>query len=222
RDQQRTDNPLLLRTRAYFGIQKILDPFRFTVELQDSRRYFSQFERDNRDVNTLEPIQAYAELHFDDGLGEGRPLAIKAGRMAFELLDRRLVARNEWRNTTNTFQGVRATLGRDQNEWSADLLALQPLERLKSHLDRGVDEQWFFGGAASWRRWSDWITLQPHYFGLTQGHDDGVPDRDIHTVGLRAYGPAGTTGFDYDVTGLYQFGEVDDQTHSAWAAIADI
>lgn len=222
RDQQVTDNPLLLRTRAYFGVKNILDPFRFAVELQDSRRYFSQFERDNRDVNELEPIQAYAELHFDDGLGEDRPLSIKAGRMAFESLDRRLIARNEWRNTTNTFQGVRVQLGKDQNDWSADLLALQPLERLKTHTDRAVDEQWFFGGIGSWRGWSQWITLQPYYLGLSQGHDDGAPDRDIHTVALRAYGPAGKTGFDYDVSGLYQFGEQDDQTHNAWAATVDL
>lgn len=221
RDVQRTDNPLLLRTRAYVGIKNVLDPFRFTVELQDSRRYFSEFERDNRDVNVLEPIQAYAELHFEEGLGPNRPVSIKAGRMAFELLDRRLIARNEWRNTTNTFQGLRMTLGKDQNDWSADFLALQPLERLKSHLDRGVDEQWFFGGVANWRGWSEWITLQPYYLGLTQGHDDGVPDRDIHTVALRAYGPAGKTGFDYDVSGLYQFGELDDQDHAAWAATVD-
>lgn len=221
REVQRTDNPLLLRTRAYVGVKNILDPLRFTVELQDSRRYFSEFERDNRDVNTLEPIQAYAELYFAEGLGANRPVSIKAGRMAFESLDRRLIARNEWRNTTNTFQGVRATLGRDQNDWSADLLALQPLERLKTNTDRAVDEQWFFGAIGSWRRWSKHVTLQPYYLGLAQGHDDGNPDRDIHTVALRAYGPAGRTGFDYDVSGLYQFGELDDQTHHAWAATAD-
>ena len=69
RTQQVTDNPLLLRTRAYFGIKNFLDPFRFALEIQDSRRYFSQFERDNRDVNTFEPIQAYAVLYFKEALG---------------------------------------------------------------------------------------------------------------------------------------------------------
>jgi len=222
RDQQVTDNPLLLRTRAYLGIRDILDPFRFAIELQDSRRYFSQFERDNRDVNTLEPIQAFAELYFADGLGDDRPVSIRAGRMAFESLDRRLIARNEWRNTTNTFEGLRVQLGKDQNDWSLDLLGLRPLDRLKSHVDRAVDEQWFFGGIGSYRGWSRFVTLQPYYLGLAQGHDDGVPDRDIHTVALRAYGPAGKAGFDYDVSGLYQFGETDDQDHVAWAATVDL
>lgn len=222
RDRQVTDHPVLLRTRAYLGIRDILDPFRFAVELQDSRRYSSQFDRDDRDWNELEPIQAYAELHFADVPGLDRSLSIRGGRMAFEALDRRLIARNEWRNTTNTFQGVRVLVGGDRDEWSADLLALQPLERSLSRLDRPADEQWFFGGIGSWRRWSRWITLQPYYLGVARGHDDGVPDRDVHTVALRAYGPAAKTGFDYDVSGLYQFGENDDQTHSAWAATVDV
>ena len=41
-------------------------------------------------------------------------------------------------------------------------------------------------------------------------------------MALRAYGPAGKTGFDYDLSGLYQFGEIDDQTHNAWAATVDV
>ncbi len=31
------DEPILFRTRAYIGIKNILDPFRFTLEIQDSR-----------------------------------------------------------------------------------------------------------------------------------------------------------------------------------------
>ncbi len=34
----------LSRTRAYLGVQNILDPFRFVVELQDSRAYISIYE----------------------------------------------------------------------------------------------------------------------------------------------------------------------------------
>ncbi|MBY0400347.1 alginate export family protein [Myxococcota bacterium] len=223
REVQVTDHPLLLRTRAYVGIRNILDPFRFTIELQDSRRYFSQFERDNRDVNTLEPLQAFGELYFANGLGEGRPVSIRGGRMAFEVLDRRLIARNEWRNTTNSFQGVRVTLGRDQNDWSADLLALQPLERLLTHVDRAVEDQWFYGAIGHYRGLSRWVTLEPYWFGLVQdGGGAGVVDREIHTVALRAYGPAGKTGFDYDVSGVFQGGEVGARVHRAWAATVDV
>lgn len=113
------DEPILLRTRAYVAIKDILDPLRFTIEVEDAQRNNSQFTRsfDTRDVNKAEPIQAYLELYFKnsilgkDDLGNDRPISIKAGRQAFEYLDRRLFARNEWRNTTNNHQGIRATFG---------------------------------------------------------------------------------------------------------------
>lgn len=142
--------------------------------------------------------------------------------MAFEFLDRRLIARNEWRNTTNTFQGVRVSLGKDQNDWSLDLLGLQPLDRLLTSLDRPIEKQWFFGAIGNWRGWSEWITIQPYYLGLVQGDDREVVDRDVHTVATRLYGPAGKTGFDYDVSGFFQFGEQGDQTHRAWAGTVDL
>jgi hypothetical protein len=121
------DQPLLHRTRAYLGIKEITDPFRFAVELTDSRRYNSGFVRDNRDVNEFDPTMLYAELYLasllgHDGLGNPRPLSVRAGRMNFEFLDRRLLGNNQWRNTPNTFDGFRATLGREENDWQLDLL----------------------------------------------------------------------------------------------------
>ena len=222
RPTQVTDNPVLLRARAFLAIKEIADPLRFTIEVEDARRYNSQFAEDDRDVNEMEPIQAFGELHFEDGLGRGRPLALKGGRFAFEFLDRRLIARNEWRNTTNTFQGARVQLGQDRNDWNVELLALQPLERLLSDFDPAIDEAWFFGAITSWRRWSRVVTLQPYYLGLDQDQSARFAvAREIHTVGLRAYGPTGKTGFDYDVSGLYQFGENGVQDHRAWAVTVD-
>ena len=129
------DEPILLRTRAFVAIKDILDPLRFTLEIEDAQRNNSQFTRsfDTRDINKAEPIQAYLELYFKnnflgkDDLGNERPISIKAGRHAFEYLDRRLFARNEWRNTTNNHQGIRATFGQKKNDWQLDLLALKPV-----------------------------------------------------------------------------------------------
>ncbi|MBC6962751.1 MAG: alginate export family protein, partial [Nitrosomonas sp.] len=54
-----TDDPVLLRTRAYLGIKEILDPLRFVVEFEDARRYNGKFPKDNRDWNEFELIQTY-------------------------------------------------------------------------------------------------------------------------------------------------------------------
>lgn len=218
------DEPLLLRGRAFALVRDRFDPFRFGIEIQDSRRLNSGFTADDRDVNVLEPIQAWGELYFADALGAGRPASLRAGRFAFELLDRRLVARNEWRNTTNTGQGLRATLGGTRDPWQLELLALQPLERRLHSLDRADTNRWLYGAALDWRYWSGVATLQPYWFLLAQSADpgDGRGPRRIHTTGLRSYATLGTSGFDYDVNAAWQTGSDSDRNHRAFAGVAEL
>lgn len=223
RPVQVLDDPFLLRTRLYLGVKQRFDPFRFVLEIEDARRNGSRFGPDDRDVNTAEPIQAFAELFFANALGKDRPISIKLGRQAFEYLDRRLLARNEWRNTTNNFDGLRATLGRRANDWQLDVLALQPVRRLTSRLDEPEDSQWLTGAILDWRRWSQIATIQPYYLRLTQdgARAASLVTRDIHTLGLRAYGVVGKTGWDWDVSGAHQLGEDGPRTHRAQALIVD-
>ncbi|MGI9210857.1 MAG: alginate export family protein, partial [Methylococcaceae bacterium] len=170
--QKGLDEAVLLRTRAYLGVKNILDPLRFVAEFQDSRSYNSQYIPDNRDVNEFDLIQLYGELYFKDALGSNRPVSIKGGRMWLEYLDRRLIANNEFRNTTNNFQGVRIKLGQQTNDWEVDFLALQPIERLKYTFDRPVEQEWLYGTIANWRGWSDIVTVQPYYLGYR--HDSST------------------------------------------------
>lgn len=230
RGRDTIDDPILLRTRGYVAIKNILDPLRFTLEVEDATRNHSQFTRefDTRDINRAEPIQAYAELFFKetplgkDDLGNDRPISVRAGRQAFEYTDRRLLARNEWRNTTNNFQGIRAIIGQQKNDWQLDLLALKPIQRFTNQLDEVSHAQDFYGVIGDWRRWSEVVTLQPYYYLLQQ--DGGAVeydsngnaavanskiDREIHTAGLRAYGVVGKTGWDYDASYVKQWGKQD-------------
>lgn len=233
RNDDNIDAPILLRTRAYIGVKNILDPLRFAIELQDSRRNNGDYTRegDVRDVNQHDILQGYLELNFQetffgkDGLGHDYPMWIRAGRHAWEAIDRRLIARNEWRNTTNTFQGVRAQIGDRKNDWDLELLAVKPVQRFTRKLDEVDHAQDFYGVIFNWRRWSDYITLEPYYLRLKQDGDKvnyntstGIYltgnalkaaniDRDIHTAGIRAYSIIGNTGFDYDVSYVKQWGE---------------
>lgn len=221
------DQPILFKTRAYIGIHDILDPFRFAIELQDSRRENSQFPRDDRDVNQFGIIQSYAELYFDDAFGEdplgnARPLSLRAGRMWLEMLDRRLIANNQWRNTTNTFQGFRATIGQEANDWQLDLLAVQPLVRQKYDLDQPREGQWLYAAIGHWRGWSDSITLEPYFLSLHQHAQQGLPERSIHSAALRGYGLIGSTAFDYDFDAVYQFGRNGSERHRAFGFTGEL
>jgi len=227
RAQAGLDEPLLHRTRAYVGIHDILDPFRFAVEMQDSRRYRSRYPRDNRDVNEFEFIRLYAELHFKellgrDARGNARPFFIRYGIHNFEFLDRRLLGNNQWRNTANTFQGFHASLGQESNDWQVDLLAVQPLYRSLYDWDRPVEQQWVYAAIGHWRGWAEIITLEPYYLALHQSAYAGVLERMVHNPGLRGYGVIAGTGFDYDASFNYQFGQNGPRKVRAWAATAEL
>lgn len=216
------NQPILTRTRAYLGVKEILDPVRAVVEFEDARVNNSKFPRDDRDVNEFELIQLYGELFLEDALGEEKPFRLRLGRHAFEFLDRRLIARNEWRNTTNNFEGLYATLGQEKNELQLDILALQPVERLLTRYDKRRENVWFYGGIGHIRKWADIIALEPYYLGLHQDQTSAVVNRIINSYGLRGYGLISDTGFDYDFNLVVQTGKDANRDHKALGAVAEI
>ena len=210
------DNPIFLRHRAWIGIKNILDPFRFAVEFQDSRVVNNKHAITDQERNEYDLLNAYGELYFKNALGvddrnQNRPIRFRVGRMAYETTDRRFIARNEWRNTTNTFEGFRLNLGREANDWELDLFGMQPVRRLQTKFDEANSNLWFFGAIGTWRKWSDIITIQPYYMGQKQTADpNGFTatnrlDREIHMPGFRAYGKVGKL-FDFDFSYNHQLG----------------
>ncbi len=227
------DNPFFLRSRAYLGIREILDPFRFAVEFQDSRVYNNRFPTTDQENNPYDLIQGYGELNFKNALGQddrkqSRPVRFRAGRMAYEALDRRFIGRNEWRNTTNTFEGFRLNLGREANDWEIDTWGYQPVRRLQTKFDEANDHLWFFGSIGHWRKWSDIITLQPYYMGQKQTADPNGHtatnrlDREIHMPGIRAYGLIGSTGLDFDMNFSYQLGTNGTERQDAYGYTTEV
>ncbi|MDO9469179.1 MAG: alginate export family protein [Nitrosomonas sp.] len=223
-----TDHPVLLRTRGYVGIRNILDPFRMAVEFEDARGYNSQFPRDNRDWNPFELIQTYGELYFkgalgQDDLGNHRPIRIRGGRIAWEAVDRRLLGNNQWRNTTNNFEGFRVTFGQEANDWEFDAWGMQPVIRDINEFDGRNKGQWFYGAVGHWRKWSDVITLQPYFMGLKQdGRDGRQAERDIYAPSIRAYGVLPNTNIDFDFGAIYQFGQDNGRKKSAWSYLLEV
>ena len=230
----KVDEPFSLRTRLFAAVKNKFDPLRATFEFQDSRRYNYQYPSTNLDVNKREFIQGYGELYFKDALGvdalgNDRPLSLRAGRMAFELTDKRLIARNEYRNTTNNFQGYRAVLGQLNSDWQGTLFALNPIIRFMEQADIANEAQRFYGAAFDIRKWSNVVTLQPYYYLLQQNGSKlkytstGAPataankkDRNINTGGLRAYGIVSNTGIDWDLSYIKQWGDDGGQVHDAY------
>jgi len=217
RNVNHVDQPFLVRTRAYLAVKNRFDPLRFTVEISDARRYNGDFPRDVRDSNFQEPIQLYGELFFKQSPVADRQLSVKFGRQAFEYTDRRLLARNEFRNTTNNFDGIRVILGKQADAWQVDALLLQPILRDDNGFDKRDKANTLIGVIGDYRGISQTITLQPLYLLLKQDGSKAASgiEREIHTVGLRAYGIVGKTGFDYDFSYNKQEGNDGPRKHDA-------
>lgn len=105
--------------------------WRIVAELFDSRAYGADAGTPltTSDVNALELVQAYVAADIAAPFGSSTRATVLAGRMRFNIGSRRLVATNEYRNTTNAFTGVRADLTLHGGT-QATLLYLLPQIRL--------------------------------------------------------------------------------------------
>lgn len=218
-----TDDALVTRNLLYLGVREVLDPLRLTVELEDSRRFLGD-RPDNPNIeNELEVLQAYAQLHFDEVIGEAA-LSLSAGRMAFDWADRRLLARNRNRNTITAFDGLRLRLGDETAPWELDAIAVRPVQRSLDAPDESSGDATLAGIAGYWRGWSPLIVLEPYWLWLDQEETRDVPlQRDLHTCGLHACGQwSEGKAWDYDLSLAGQWGETLGNDHRAWAAHAEV
>lgn len=223
------DIPILWRQKVYVGIQNILDPLRVGLEFGDSWRTNGNYALDNRDVNRTDIIQAYAELYLDnvfkpDAGGNKRTLSLRYGRQAFEMLDRRLLSLNPWRNTTGNFEGLRIGIGQDQNNWSIDAFVLKPITIQYNQADKADNKRVFTAVIGHWRKWSEWISMEPYYMNLKQNPaiQNNHIERNIHTAGMRLYGILFRKVLQFDISSNYQFGQDNGLNHHALSINAEL
>ncbi len=118
--------------------------FRAGFEFWDARQ-FGAAERwpvNNTMVNVGNFAQLYGAFSTTR-LGEtGLGFEAKAGRMTLDLGSRRLVARNVFRNTTNTFTGILIRLRDPEAHWHLQLFANQPVQRLPKDKAQLVNNDW--------------------------------------------------------------------------------
>jgi hypothetical protein len=220
------DDAVVSRTLLYLGLREVIDPLRFALELQDSRRFLSERLPDPKVSDHVEPIQAMAQLYFPEALS-GWPVKLSFGRMAFDAVDRRLITRNRNRNTTNTFDGFRLRLGDETLPWEIDSVALRPTQRTESGINRlneTADDISLFGIMGYWRPHSPSAVLEPYWLWLDQrGAAALAQRRDIHTFGVHAYGHWGLNqSWSYDLSLAAQFGEARGLRHRALAGHGEI
>lgn len=214
----RSDDLVNLRTNvlAEYRHQNL----RIGVELFDSRVWGEDAGTPvtTNEVNAFEPVQAYVAGTFDNAFGKGTKLALTAGRMTLNLGSRRLVAADDYRNTTNGYTGLRADFSAPRG-WKATFIYTLPQVRLpddsvglrdaKVQLDR---ESFLvlWGGQITMTKAIGAATGEATYFHLGERDSPGRPtrDRSLDTFGGRIIAEPRAGRFDYEFEGFVQTGQI--------------
>jgi len=198
---------------------------RFGVELFDSRVWGENGGTpvSTNEVNALEPVQAYVAAGFDGAFGKGTKLTLTAGRMTLNLGSRRLVAADDYRNTTNGYTGLRADVAAPHG-WNATFIYTLPQLRLpddpaslrdaKVRLDKESFDQVLWGGQVARAKAIGPAMAEITYMHLGERDAPGRPtrDRSLDTIGGRIIADPRTGKVDYEIEAFYQTGEVSAST----------
>lgn len=221
----------LLLFRSELLVEYDAGDVRVGAELIDSRVYLDRADTvlSTSEVNAFEPSQAWIAADLKERT------TLTAGRFNLNLGSRRLLSRNGYRNTVNSFTGARLDLGLGEQErltlfWTMPHARL-PDDRdgLRSNevaLDRERDELQTFGA---------YLVNKPTGIGAVDLFAIGLTERDapgfrtrnrrLGTVGGRVRQAPNAGRLDYEAEAAWQFGrsrgsaadaDVADRDVSAW------
>ena len=217
------DDLLNLRTNVLARYRKA--DIEVAVELYDSRVWGDRVGTpvSTNEVNAFEPVQAYVAGTFQNPLGAGSKVTVTAGRMMLNLGSRRLVAADDYRNTTNGYTGVRTDFSA-RGGWKGTFIYTLPQLRLpdplddarsaKVKLDRESFDLVLWGGQISRAKTVGPATFELTYFHLGERDAPGRPtrDRSLDTFGGRLIVEPKVSNFDYEVEAFYQTGSASTST----------
>lgn len=204
-------------------------PVRIGGELFDSRAYFQRRGSNSiatTEVNAVELGQAYLGFDLADAAGAGTVSTVTAGRFTQNVGSRRLIARNQFRNTINAFTGIAYDW---QNAGKDALRLFYTLPHIREPFDRpgllsnsvawdheGLDTQ-LFGGIVTKTGVLGGI-LEVYGFGLLERDSgsqlEGIQTRDrrLFTPGLRLFRAPKVGQFDHEFEAIYQTGTARNST----------
>lgn len=214
-------NDSALSIRSALAVEYDTGAVRLGGEIWDVRAYgqsrSSSFNVN--DINALEAIQAYAKIELGGAASgsSGGKGVLTLGRFTLDIGGRRLVARNRFRNTTNSFTGA-------NGEWTTpggvSIVALWAMPQIRLPDDaadiRANRVQWdrettglqFFGTNVTLPHILGG-TLEGYLFRLAEADGTDRPSRNrrLWTPGFRLFAGPAAGKWDHDLEAVYQFGK---------------
>lgn len=223
------DDTAALLLRADLLAEYDAGPVRIGGELQDARVYFEHRHSSagTTEVDALEPVQAYLVAELAKGT------ELKGGRFTLDLGSRRLISRQNFRNSTNAFTGARFDWHPAKGD-GVTLFWTMPQNRLPSdidgiqdnaiELDKETTALQLFGGDAAKTRAIGNAGLEAYAYRLVERDTPDLPTRNrrLWTIGARLYQPPRKASVDFDVEGAWQSGHERGSTASSDVADLDV
>lgn len=218
-----SDQQLAFRTTLRLEAKSEL--FSVVGEMMDSRQELADTGSaiNTTMVDAVELLQGYAAVRFDGPFAADSRSELRLGRQTMDVGSRRLVARNDFRNTINAFTGLHYQW-HTQDGPTARAFYVLPVNRrpsdapsLRAHDIQFDDESFdvqFWGLHAQWPKLPWGATGEAYVFGL---HEEDSPDlatynRQLYTPGLRLSRKPAKKTWDFDFESVLQCGTMRNST----------
>ena len=213
------DGDHILSLRSEFKAQYRLKNIDFTGEMIDSRQYLgsSQTPVNTTIVNTFALVQAYTTIHLKKKEDQKPSLSLDLGRFTMDLGTRRFVARAIFRNTTNSFTGLRVNWETASGVKILPFYTL-PIQRRpfiraalldnEVEFDRENFDNQFWGVFIEVPRFLNTLSAQFSFYGSNErdSRDFATRNRNLYTPIIRLYQKPQKGQFYFDIQSAFQFG----------------
>lgn len=190
----------------------------FGGELHDARVIAQKGDAIAEEVDALELGQLYLAWRPQDFILAGDELDVMAGWLTVDVGSRRLIARANYRNIYNMFQGVDARWT-TQGGFEARAIHVSPRKRLADDTDSALDNEVVANPAMDEVKLSifsltapvgDDATLEGYLYTLDEDDsaDAATRNRDLQTVGVRLFRDTETGRLDFDLEYARQTGSI--------------
>ena len=212
--QMGTQAQIPQRSRIRLGIDGP-GPLRFLFEGQDSRTHVlagGGSTVDNTMIDEWSLLQLFASVTLPKLFSTDLRADGHFGRFTMDMNKHRLIARNLFRNTTNSFQGAHLQLGREK-DWKIRTFLVRPVIRFTNARDT-PDTDSVFWGVNYVSRQDDWLQRDFYYYGLNDREATASnPPVVYHTFGLRLFKEHAPGDVDYEIESDWQFGSFGQKDH---------
>lgn len=210
-DESDDDGYLLSRYLLHANVQ--LGAFRTFFELQSSLAN-GKTDTSPVDENQLDIHQAFLDIDFIRK--ENEQLTLRSGRQEMMYGSQRLVAVREGPNSRLAFDAVKLFYKKDN--WQTDAFFSHPVANKQGTFNDIFNENAKFWGSYTVIHKVPFIqNIDFYYLGLWKSRavfDDVVGEENRQSIGTRIWKNKGN--WKYDFEGVYQFGNINQQTISAW------